>query len=76
MGKTENRINRLEKDMGGRGRPLRVLLCLAPDELTDRELMTVILGYEPGKGERAFADDELKAVIAGGEPCPTLRTGL
>ena len=41
------RLERLEAHQREGSRPIKVLLHLAPAEMTDRELMAVIQGCEP-----------------------------
>lgn len=60
----KRRLEHIEAHQGSGGKHVKVLLHLAQEELTDRELMAVILMCEPLKAERDLTDDELTAVIA------------
>lgn len=52
----------MEARQGSGSKHLKALLHLAPEELTDRELMAVIEGCEPWKVSRDLTDKELTAI--------------
>lgn len=59
------RLERQEARQRGENRPLKVILHLAPEELTDKELAAVILGCEPWKVARDLMEEELTAMAGG-----------
>ena len=65
MSEIEKRLLKLEVRQGSGSRHLKALLHLAPEKLTDRELMAVIQGCEPWKLTRDLTGGEL-TTIAGG----------